>query len=415
MSNSSTLFRTYEYRLYPNRVQTIALDNVLEVARTLYNLALEQRIKAWRGEGRHRMKLTSQCADWRDLRNADPCFWPLPAHAGQLVLRRLDKAFTRFARADTTGKKSGFPRFKGQARWRSVSFTYNEGARIAGDRLYIQNVGRIKVKWHRPIPDEATIKQARIMRRLDRWYVQFAIAFPAPAPLTEGSGVGIDLGLSSAVALDDGTLSGPVDHYRRGQARLRRLSRAVARRTKGGGRRRKAVRNLARQHERIANRRRDHLHKISRGVVDGSRLIALEDLRLAFMAKNRRLSKTAMDTSLGMLTSMIEYKAESAGARVVKVNPAHTSQDCSGCGSRVSKSLRDRVHACSSCGLVLDRDVNAAINVLNKARMEPSGANRRALAHAVAREALARIEGVITAPGSPRMPRRTPRYPDRPC
>lgn len=384
MGNSSTLFRAYEYRLYPNREQATALDSIFEVARTLYNLALEQRIKAYRGEGRHRLGYFAQRPEWRDLRRADPFFQVLNMTAGTEILRRLDRSFKRFFAVDASGRRAGFPRFKARNRWRSVPFVFKDGAHIRGERLYIQNVGHIKVKWHRPIPPDATIKQLRIVRRLDRCYVQFVIELPGAAPLGEGSEVGIDLGLSSAFTMDDGTLSGPVDHYRRGQAKLRRLSRKASRRTRGSNRRRKAYRDIARHHERIASRRKDQLHKLSRQIVDGARLIAIENLRLAFMTKNSPLSKAATDTALGMLTRMIEYKAESAGARVVKVNPAGTSQGCSRCGAVVRKPLKTRVHTCPSCGLVLSRDVNAAKNVLNRARTEPSGANRRVIAQTVA-------------------------------
>jgi len=376
--------RTYAYRLYLNRTQAESLDGLLNVARTLYNAALEQRIKAYRGEGRHSIGYNAQAADWRDLRNADPFFQKLNMTAGQQVLRRLDKAFQRFFKADAAGREAGFPRFKARDRWRSLAFIHGDGASLRGDRLYIQNVGHIKVNWHRTIPDDAKIKQVRLVRRASGWYVQLSLELPDAAPLTEGAEIGVDLGLLSAAALSNGSLSLPVRPYRAGQAKLRRLSRRVARRKKGSARRRKAAGDLARYHERVASRRKDQLHKLSREVVDGAKLIALEDLRLAFMTRNRHLSKAAMDTALGMLASMIEYKAESAGARIVKVNPANTSQDCSGCGSRVAKSLRDRVHACPSCGLVLDRDTNAAINVLYKARMEPSGANRGTLVRAIA-------------------------------
>jgi putative transposase len=153
--------------------------------------------------------------------------------------------------------------------------------------------------------------------------------------------------------------------------RLRVLQRKATRQVKGSRRQQETYRKIARLHEHTANQRRDYLHKVARRLVNGYSFVALEELPLAFMNKNRRLSRASYDVALGELRALLQYKAEEAGTEVVAVNPANTSQRCSGCGELVQKDLSVRVHSCPLCGLVLDRDVNAARNILVLALQPP--------------------------------------------
>ena len=367
------MIRTYRYRLYPTKAQMRALDFLLWQGRTLYNAALEQRITAYKETG-DSVTYPQQWAHFRDLRNATPdTLGQLNATSMQQLLRRLDKAFKAFFRRLKAGETPGFPRFKGRHRFNSLEYRYGDGCKLRFDDreralFYVQNAGEIKVKYHRPIPDDAVIKHVILKRRNRKWYVCLQLELTDPVVTAHpGPAVGIDMGLHSLLALsDDATVDNP-RWLRSSLAKLRVAQRRMARRKKGSHRRRKAAEQVARLHERIANQRRDFWHKLTRQLVDTYGLIALEDLTLAFLTANHHLALSAHDAGLGEFQQLLAYKAENAGTQVVTVNPAYTSQVCSGCGVMVEKDLSVRVHRCPDCGLTLDRDVNAARNVLSLA------------------------------------------------
>jgi len=249
--------------------------------------------------------------------------------------------------------------------------------------FYVQNVGEIKVKSHRSLPDGVDparsskekgcgIKHVVLQRQGNRWYVCLMLEAPDPelAPHPHKPVVGLDMGLHWLLAFSNGDVLANPRWLRAEQAKLRRLQRQVARRKKGSTRRRKAAALVARQHERIANRRRDFWHKGTFDLVNRFGVIALEDLSLSFMTCNHHITLSAHDAGLGEFQQLLAYKAEEAGTAVVTVNPANTSQMCSACGANVKKGLSVRVHRCPHCGLEMDRDVNAAQNVLKRARMD---------------------------------------------
>ena len=185
--------------------------------------------------------------------------------------------------------------------------------------------------------------------------------------MPKGGQIGIDMGLRSLLATSEGELIDNPRWLSASLARLRVAQRRVSRRKKGSTRWRKAVRQVARLHEKVANQRTDYWHKLTRDLAENHSLIAIEDLDLKFINTNRHLSLSSHDAGLGMFTEMLAYKVEETGCQLVAMNPAHTSQKCSGCGETVEKGLSVRVHNCPECGLVLDRDVNAARNVLRSA------------------------------------------------
>ena len=381
----AAMIRTHKYRLYPTNAQTRALDFLLWQGRMLYNAALEQRVTVYKETGKG-VSYYQQWTYFRDLRNANPdTLGQLNATSVQQMLRRLDKAFVAFFRRLKTGETPGFPRFKGRDRFNSLEYRYGDGCKLrfdSGGRVlfYVQSVGEIKVKYHRPLPDEAVIKHIILKRRNRKWYVCLQLEQPDPViPEHPGPAVGIDMGLSHLLAFSDGTLVENPRWLRRSLAQLRVAQRRLSRRRKGGARRRKAAAQVARLHERIANQRRDFWHKLTRQLADTYSLIALEDLTLAFMTANHHLALSAHDAGLGEFQQLLAYKAEEAGTRVVTVNPAHTSQVCSACGAVVEKDLSVRVHVCPECGYTADRDVNAARNILflavNPARTGPPERN----------------------------------------
>ena len=245
-------------------------------------------------------------------------------------------------------------------------------SKISGQSLYIQHVGEMRVRWHRPLPDNATLKQVTILRKPSGWYALFTVELPIEVPEpTARRAIGIDVGLHHALALSNGTLVDSPRFLREAQAKKRRLQRSLDRKKRGSKNRAKARHLLAKHEEHIANQRRDWWHKVTAELIATYDVIAIEDLNLKFMTRNHKQSYAAHDVALGIFYDLLDYKAESAGVEVVRVNPAYTSQDCSGCGHRVPKLLSERVHRCPKCGLTLDRDVNAALNILSAGTRRP--------------------------------------------
>ena len=363
------MIRTYKYLLYPRKQEAKMLDYLLALSRNAYNDALEQRISVYKetGEG---VTYRTQWAQFRDLRRADPDgLGLLNATCLQQTLRRLDKAYKEFFRRVKAGDTPGFPRFKGYNRWKSIEFTYGDGCKLRFDKLgravlYIQNVGEIKIKYHRDVPD-GKIKHAILKRNLGKWYICLQIEVPEPKIIErDNNEVGIDMGLLSLLALSDGILIDNPRWFRSGKGKLRVAQRRLSRCKRGSKRRKKAAFRVAKLHEHIANQRLDFWHKTTHSLVNSYSLIALEDLNLKFMTNNHHLALSAHDAGLGMFQQLLSYKAEEAGRVLIEVNPKDTSKTCSQCYKRVPKLLQERIHDCPYCGLVLDRDYNSALNIL---------------------------------------------------
>jgi putative transposase len=374
MTNLIKNIKTYQYRLYPTDEQQAVLDEILNMARWLYNHALAYRRKRW-NESRKSVFYDEQAAMWRDWRNEQPEDNPLRLlnmTAGQQVLRRLDKAY----RAFFAGKR-GKPRFRGWRYFRTVNYKAGDGVSLQNGKLYIQNVGLIQVRFHRELP-HGTLKNIILTRKASGWYVAFQVeCLVAEAQPSELPAVGIDMGITHALALSDGGVADSPKYLKRAQKKLRRAQRKVARRKKSSKRREKAVKLLAKQHEKIANQRRDWWHKVTYNLVANYGWIAIEDLNLQFMLRNAKLARAAHDVGLGLFTELLTYKAVEAGCQVVRVPAQDTSQMCSGCGEIVEKDLSVRVHDCPHCGLVIDRDINAAINILRRSfLLYPAGLRR---------------------------------------
>jgi putative transposase len=289
------------------------------------------------------------------------------SHLLQTVVQDLDKAFEAFFRRVKAGEKPGYPRFRGRNRWRSFGF------KIDGRRLKLSGIGRVAVRWHRPI--EGEIKTLRISKKAGRWYASFSCVVKAqPLPQT-GQEIGLDVGLKRLITTSEGETVDHPSFYRAGQKKLRVCQRRVARRKKGGKNRRKAIVMLQRQHcvsgearnRWVANQRKDYLHKLAHDLVQRYDRIALEDLRITNMVRNPHLAKSILDAGWGYFAAPLTYKAESAGRVVVAVHPRYTSKTCSQCGHLFeSLTLKDRWVTCA-CGLSLDRDHNAAINIRDRA------------------------------------------------
>jgi putative transposase len=356
--------RIFEYRMRPNRAQEAALMKVLAASRKLYNAALEEWKAHFETTGKY-LHIYEQ-----DRRYNKTTFPDVPAVVTDQVLKRLHRSLTAFFRARKDRRNVGFPRFKAAQRWNSIEF--RGGTNTLEGRYFKapkQCGGKIRVVVHRP--REGQFRFARIVKRPSGWYLQ-CVCTIEPKPLPDnGKAVGLDMGITYLVADSEGITTENPRAYKRSLERLAKAQHVLSRRVKGSKRRRKAVRNVARIHEKIANQRKDALHKVSRRYVNQYQTIVVEDLQPANMMKNHSLAQAISDSAWGMLRSYLSYKAEEAGRVVEAVPPYFTSQRCSRCGEYVQKSLSVRTHICPHCGFVADRDVNAAINIV-QARTGPS-------------------------------------------
>jgi putative transposase len=357
-----TVRKTYKYKLKPTPTQERELGRVLGLCRALYNTALEQRITAWQ-RARVSVSRFQQEVELKDIRAEFPEYAAIHSHVLQDVLARLDKTYQAFFRRVKVGEKAGFPRYQSRDRWHS--FTYKEvgnGATLDNGYLVLSKIGRIAVRWSRPL--EGTPKTVTISREADGWYVCFSCADVPIQPLPPtGRESGVDLGVEAFATLSDGTRIFHPGWYRQAERALKMAQRRVSRRKKGSNRRRKAVALLAKAHQTVRRQRADFHHKTALALVQQNDIIYHENLQPANMVKNHHLAKSITDAGWGAFLIILTYKAACAGRRVVAVNPAFTSQTCSGCGVLVAKGLSVRWHSCPDCGTSLHRDHNAAKNI----------------------------------------------------
>jgi len=241
-------------------------------------------------------------------------------------------------------------------------------------KLWLSKIGDIKIKLHRAITGE--IRRLNIRRMpTGKWFASFIVEDEPKDPLPNtGLSVGIDVGLKSFIALSDGEHVDNPRFFVHEETALAKAQRKLSKAGKGTPERAKALQVVHRVHERITNKREDFVQKLSLKLVESYDLIVFEDLNIKSMVKNHCLAKHIADASWSKLITTTSYKAEWAGKRVELVNPANTSQMCSGCGQIVKKDLSERVHRCAFCGLILDRDHNAAINILRLGLQSVAGA-----------------------------------------
>ncbi|MDD5542876.1 MAG: transposase [Acidobacteriia bacterium] len=366
--------------------QEAKLRRVLGLCCALYNAALQQRREAWQ---RQRVSLSfyEQCKELTQLRSDDDDYRNLPAQMTRVtVLHRLDKAFHGFFRRVKRGEKPGFPRFRSWERFDTLTFTTQDW-HIDGKKLVL-NVRKdpIVFQMRNTIYREGEIKGLRIVRGATRWWAHFLVDIgPAPTLKKSSTGVGIDVGLRTFATMSDGTQIEHPRFLRKSIDKLRESGQSVSHKRKGSRNRGKAKLVLARAHEKIANRRRNFIHQTVATLVKRYDGFAVEKLNVQEMSSTehepdemtkkgaRGLRRGIMDSGWTMFGTHLAAKAEEAGLPFVRVNPRGTSQRCSGCGSVVRKTLRDRTHYCAACGLVMDRDENAARNIYDLGRRSATG------------------------------------------
>lgn len=400
-------YKTFKYRLYPNKDQVEKLERTLDKCRELYNAALQERRDTWniikqhpnfydheiRKElaRQHSISKFSQSREFTEVkRDVRPEYQEIGDHVSRDVLNRVDKAFDAFFRRVKAGQTPGYPRFQGKARYDSFCFPDYRGWKLEGKQLILSKIGEIKVKLHRDIL--GTIKTVTIKREGTHWYAMFVCEVVQDLQYHPSEGiVGIDLGLLHFATLSNGdTIENP-RYYRRSEKKLKKAQEALSRKKRKddrtgckGNRRKKAVQQVAKCHRKVRNQRKDFLHKASRKLVQMYGTVVFEDLSTKNLVRRPKpkldtetgqflpngasskagLNKSITDAGWGMFVQYCQHKAEEAGATVLLVDPRKTSQICSGCGVEGEhKDLLERTHTCAHCGIVLDRDHNAAINI----------------------------------------------------
>jgi putative transposase len=350
------------YRIYPTKSQVSKLNDTLELCRWVYNETLTLRKKAWELEQKRISYFDSKkmIPIWKKDK---PELKTVHSHTLQDVTMRVDLAFQAFFRRVKTGEKAGYPRFKGKGWYDSITYLQS-GFSLENNILTLSKVGNIKIKLHRPI--EGNIKRLTIRRSTtQKWFVSILTDNDSYNPLVPSDkSIGIDVGILSFAALSDGTFVENPRFYVNEQKNLAKVQRKHSKQAKGTPERKKALKVLCRVHERIYNKREDFAQKLSKTLVDNFGIICFEDLNITKMVKNPLYAKGIMDAAWIKLVTYTSYKAENAGRKVILVNPYNTSQICSKCGTLVEKDISTRIHNCPLCGLSINRDLNASINIL---------------------------------------------------
>lgn len=354
--------KTFLFRAKIDRETESNCNHWLDICRDIYNSALRQRIDRYK-ETQESVSYYTQQRQLPLIKKDFPEIKTTNSQTLQDVLDRLDKAYKAFFRRVKAGEKAGFPRFKNRNSYNSFSLKQT-GYKLEGRYLYVRNVGRFKLFLSRPI--EGDIKTVTIRRMpTGKWFVSFSCDnVPTKQFPQTSKEVGIDVGIKSFCVDSEGGIVANPKYFRNNEKQLRRRQRKLSRRRKGSVRRNKARILVAKAYEKVTNQRNDFLHKVSNKYINNFQTIYVEDLKIKNMVKNRHLSKSISDCSWGIFFQFLSYKAANAGREVVRVNPSNTSQRCSACGEKVPKKLSVRIHCCPFCGLVLDRDLNAAINII---------------------------------------------------
>jgi putative transposase len=402
---------TYQYKINPNPEQVAILSHWGELLRRHWNYALGQRLDYLHrtrcsidrcslisepiGDIPSKVDYYSQAADLKETKSLFPEYKDIYADCQQQNLMRLDKSWKRWLIPDKNGKRGGKPRFKKQGDICSFTFprvnSPKAGAHLTGNTLKLSKIGEpldtgcarcrsggeIPVVLHRPIPDGFDIKQATIVCKADGWYVSFAIedntcversrnTVPVSLPVDEiKSAVGIDVGLEKFLTTSDAEAIVVPQFYRKPQTVLARQQRKLARQEKGSNNYHKQANKVARLHLHVARQRKDFHYSVAHYLCTTYDLIGFEKLNIKGLARTR-LAKSILDVAWRTFLNILQAVAVKRGKHTQEVDARGTSIKCFNCEERVVKDLSVRVHDCPHCGVSLDRDYNASINVLKR-------------------------------------------------
>ena len=368
--------RNFQYRIYPTGNQEKQMNSILIVCMRLWNYFLDQKSTTYKTTKKS-ISCFTQIKEIPKLAIKDPSIKEVYSQTMQEVPRRLDKAFQAFFRRCKSGETVGFPRFKHKDRYNSFTYPQNNGSfKLTEDgKIYLSKIGCVKIEYHREakgIWKTCTIKKTCT----GKWYVVISSILPdISVKKSTKPAVGIDLGLKEFAVLSDGNKIKRARFFKAEEVALAKAQRKLSKQKKGSKERRRAKKVVARVHERIVNKRRDFTHQNSKMIVNKYGVICLENLNIKGMLEKpsikingidmsaKPIHRSTADVAWNEFVNQLKYKAEEAGSSVVMVNPKNTTKACSACGKLTDKDLSVRVHSCS-CGLEIDRDLNASKNIL---------------------------------------------------
>ena len=365
------IHRAYKYELDPSNQQRTKLFQHAGTARFTYNWGLAERVRLYKETG----KSPNAIEQHRELnklkKTVFPWMYEVSKCAPQEALRNLDQAFKNFYRRIKNGdKKKGFPKFKKKGV--HDSFRLTGLIRVVGHRIQLPRLGRLRLKEKRETYHDGRILSATVSRKADRWFVSLGVEQEIEDPTPSlGEPVGVDLGVKSLATFSNGFV---VDNPRALQSRLRKLrklQKRLSRQKRGSSNWVKTKSRIAKLYWRVSNIRKDILHKTTTHLAKNHPTIVIEDLNVSGLVKNRRLSRAISDVGFGMFRTMLGYKTLWYGSRLVVADRFYpSSKRCSRCGETREILLSEREYHCSGCGLVLDRDLNAARNLVAISSME---------------------------------------------
>ncbi|MCC3413670.1 MULTISPECIES: transposase [unclassified Microcoleus] len=375
----------YQYKLRPGKQQAIELDRWLSMLCAQYNYLLADRFN-WYEQNRcpiNACPLVCHLPELRDnpdyysqkktlpnLKKTHPWYGEIYSQVLQDIVKRVKVTFDRFLKGDSNGKRSGRPRFKSRNHYRTFTYPQMKDGCLQNNLINLPMFGKVKVVLHRSIPNGFKIKTASVTKKADGYYLTLSLedaTVPTIKPdFNPDLITGIDVGLKEFLTTSEGKTVAIPQHYRKSQKRLKVIQKRVSRRKKGSNRRLKAVKQLGKQHKKVADKRKDFHFKTANNLLKKYDVVAVEDLNVKGLARTW-LAKSVLDAGWSSFLSILTNKAENAGLLVIPVKASGTSQDCSTCGVKVPKKLHERWHDCPHCGCSLDRDHNAAINIKNRA------------------------------------------------
>ncbi|MDY7007996.1 MAG: transposase [Cyanobacteriota bacterium] len=381
----------YQYKLKPNQEQVSTIELWLDLLRRQYNYRLGERFSWWSENRcpvnacplimpipqlRNNPDYYSQKKDLVNTKDKFPDYKLIHSQVLQDCIKRVKLAFDRWFKADKNGTRLGKPRLNGIGRYRSFTYPQIKQECIEENKINLPKIGKVKLIQHRPLPSGFNLKTVTISRKADGYYVTLSLedksilTFNSDVEPTTENTHRIDMGLKNFLVTSEGESVPIPQYYRSSVKRLKTNQKRLSRKKKGSKRWLKAVQAVAKQHKKIADRRKDFHFKTANELLLKAEVIAHENLNIKGQALTR-LSKSINDAGWGQFLTILTVKAENAGQKTIAVNPKNTSQDCSNCGEKVPKELKIRTHSCPHCGIVIDRDLNAAINIKNRAAGHP--------------------------------------------
>ena len=382
------MLKTYKYRLYPTKSQISKLENTFSICRALYNYALEHRIGEYQRKGKT-VSYYEQSASLPEIKKEFPWYKSVNAVVLQNVLKRLDTAYQNFFRRtknnNIKSNEKGYPKFKKRGQWNSILYSDKNKIKYPTNKLIVPSIGEIKIILHRPI--NGTIKNMSIIKEANNWYVSFSVelnTITTELNVNTSKAVGIDVGLIDYYYDSNGNSLKAPRLLRIAEKNLKRLQRKLSKCKKQSKEFFDTLKALKTSYSKVKYKRLDFLYKTVYKLFSDNDLIVREDLNLKTLIKRAKpklsddgktylrnnanaksgLNKSFCDASFGNFFNILDEVSIKLGKMIVKVNPAYTSQDCSGCGNRIKKSLSTRTHICNECSLTLNRDLNASINIL---------------------------------------------------